>query len=119
MIVVAIIGILAAAAIPQHQNYTKRAKLSEVMSLASGDKTKISEYYATRGEMPAENDTANSVTSPVQLTGDSDSEYATLTYTKSGADSASLVYTIKGVGTGANDKKITFEANAASSSATM
>lgn len=55
MIVVAIIGILAAVAIPAYQDYTIRAQASEGPSLASGLKTTIAEYYATRGSWPANN----------------------------------------------------------------
>src|ERR1700743_458533 len=52
MIVVAIIGILAAIAIPAYQNYTIRSQVTEGLSLASGWKTAISEYYANYGKMP-------------------------------------------------------------------
>src|SRR6202142_1670148 len=52
MIVIAIIGILAAIAIPAYQNYTIRAQVSEGLSLADGYKTSISEYYANYGTMP-------------------------------------------------------------------
>ena len=45
MIVVAIIGILAAIAIPQYQNYTGRAQLSDAIVIASGLKTAVAEYY--------------------------------------------------------------------------
>ena len=47
MIVVAIIGILAAVALPAYQDYTKRAKLSEVILAASACRTSISEVYQT------------------------------------------------------------------------
>lgn len=49
MIVVAIIGILAAIAIPQYQDYTRRARVSEGLGLAAPVKTAISETYQTRG----------------------------------------------------------------------
>src|SRR5579863_873959 len=52
MIVVAIIGILAAIAIPAYQNYTIRAQVTEGLNLADGWKTAISEYYAQYGNFP-------------------------------------------------------------------
>src|ERR1700684_4264687 len=52
MIVVAIIGILAAVAIPAYQNYVIRGQVTEGLSLASGWKTAISEYYANNGSFP-------------------------------------------------------------------
>jgi len=52
MIVVAIIGILAAIAIPAYQNYTIRAQVTEGLSLADGWKTAIAEYYANNGTWP-------------------------------------------------------------------
>jgi len=58
MIVVAIIGILAAIAIPAYQDYTVRAKLTEAMSLASAAKNSVSEYYISMGSMPATEDAA-------------------------------------------------------------
>ncbi len=53
MIVVAIIGILAAVAIPAYQDYTARAQASEAVSLLGGLKTPIVEYYQTNGTAPA------------------------------------------------------------------
>jgi type IV pilus assembly protein PilA len=53
MIVVAIIGILAAIAIPAYQNYTIRAQITEGLNLADGWKTAIAEYYANYGVWPA------------------------------------------------------------------
>ncbi|MEQ6884377.1 pilin [Salicola sp. Rm-C-2C1-2] len=52
MIVVAIIGILAAIAIPQYQDYTARTQASEACTLLSGLKTPIAEYIATNGNAP-------------------------------------------------------------------
>jgi type IV pilus assembly protein PilA len=53
MIVVAIIGILAAVALPAYQDYTVRAKVSEVVLAASGGKTAIAEAYQSLGHMPS------------------------------------------------------------------
>jgi type IV pilus assembly protein PilA len=53
MIVVAIIGILAAVAIPSYQDYTARAQVTEAMSLTSGTKTALAEWYSDQGNYPA------------------------------------------------------------------
>ena len=55
MIVVAIIGILAAIALPAYSNYTKRAKVSEVILAASGARTDVAEFVSanTLSSMPA------------------------------------------------------------------
>ena len=53
MIVVAIIGILAAVALPAYQDYTTRAKVSEIILAASSARTSLSEAAATNGEFPA------------------------------------------------------------------
>jgi type IV pilus assembly protein PilA len=52
MIVVAIIGILAAVALPAYQTYTVKAKISEVVLAASGCRTTISEVYQTGSSAP-------------------------------------------------------------------
>jgi type IV pilus assembly protein PilA len=54
MIVVAIIGILAAIAIPAYSDYTKRAKVSELVTAGSACKASVSEYYQTVGTLPAD-----------------------------------------------------------------
>mgnify|MGYP003860510105 CR=1 FL=1 len=55
MIVVAIIGILAAVALPAYQDYTKRSHVAEGLSLASGAKAAVSEYYSSEGSWPSSN----------------------------------------------------------------
>ena len=52
MIVVAIIGILAAVALPAYQDYTIRARTSEVIMIASGCRTSITEYVQTQPSIP-------------------------------------------------------------------
>ena len=56
MIVVAIIGILAAVALPAYQDYTVRAKMSEVILAMSACRTSITEVYQTGGTAPAANE---------------------------------------------------------------
>ena len=58
MIVVAIIGILAAIAIPAYQDYTIRAQVSEAFSITSELKFDIKDYYKDRGVFPASNEAA-------------------------------------------------------------
>ncbi|MEJ2061543.1 MAG: pilin, partial [Gammaproteobacteria bacterium] len=53
MIVVAIIGILAAIAIPSYQDYVARSQVSEAVSLTSGLKTPMAEWYADKGTWPS------------------------------------------------------------------
>ena len=55
MIVVAILAILMAIAIPAYQDYTIRAQVSEGMNLSGGARTAVAEYYTDRGDWPANN----------------------------------------------------------------
>ena len=55
MIVIAIIGILAAIAIPAYQDYLIRSQASEGLAMASATKASVAEYYADRGVWPANN----------------------------------------------------------------
>jgi type IV pilus assembly protein PilA len=68
MIVVAIIGILAAIAIPAYQDYSIRAQVAEGINLSNGAKTAVTQYYADRGDWPADNATAGFATK-AQVTG--------------------------------------------------
>ena len=55
MIVVAIVGILAALAIPSYQDYTVRAKVSEAIVLGDGLKTQLADYFLSQSTFPANN----------------------------------------------------------------
>jgi type IV pilus assembly protein PilA len=78
MIVVAIIGILAAVALPAYQDYTVRAKTSEVVLAASGGKTAVAEAYQTLGHMPANAASAG-------ISGQTSPYVASVAYTTTGA----------------------------------
>ena len=68
MIVVAIIGILAAIVLPAYQDYTKRAKVSEGISLAAGAKTAVAEYFISENAWPTSNSDAGLAASIVGTT---------------------------------------------------
>jgi type IV pilus assembly protein PilA len=58
MIVVAIVGILAALALPAYQDYTIRSKISEGLARGAEAKTSIAEYFSSKGHMPDDTSTA-------------------------------------------------------------
>ncbi|HEZ8671072.1 TPA: pilin, partial [Neisseria gonorrhoeae] len=68
MIVIAIVGILAAVALPAYQDYTARAQVSEAILLAEGQKSAVTEYYLNHGEWP-ENNTSAGVASASDIKG--------------------------------------------------
>ncbi|ENW5554140.1 pilin, partial [Neisseria gonorrhoeae] len=69
MIVIAIVGILAAVALPAYQDYTARAQVSEAILLAEGQKSAVTEYYLNHGEWPKDNDSAGVASSPTDIKG--------------------------------------------------
>ncbi|ENY1195738.1 pilin [Neisseria gonorrhoeae] len=68
MIVIAIVGILAAVALPAYQDYTARAQVSEAILLAEGQKSAVTEYYLNHGIWP-ENNTSAGVANPADIKG--------------------------------------------------
>jgi len=69
MIVVAIIGILAAIAIPAYQDYLIRSQASEGLAMASSAKASVAEFYAQRGEWPENNTQAGLSATPDDING--------------------------------------------------
>ncbi len=97
MIVVAIIGILAAIAIPAYKDYTIRAQVSEGLTLASGAKAAVSQFYMDSGAFPTSNTEAG-ISAAAQIVG----RYATdvqvgalgiitVTYANAGQTHADLI----------------------------
>jgi type IV pilus assembly protein PilA len=62
MVVVAIIGILVAVAVPQYQDYIARSRIVEGMNLASSAKLAVTEAFASRGNVPMDEATYGSFT---------------------------------------------------------
>ena len=91
MITVAIVGILAAVALPAYQNYTIRAQVSEGFTLSEGVKTAVAENYAQTGTFPSALSTVGISAAP------------TGKYTSSVALSGAGVITVN-YGVGANSK---------------
>jgi type IV pilus assembly protein PilA len=89
MIVVAIIGILAAVALPAYSDYTVRAKVSEVVLAASGGKTSIAEAFQTLGHMPG--------TGSAGITSQSSKFVSGVVYTTSATNLATITATATSV----------------------
>jgi len=92
MIVVAIIGILAAVAIPAYQDYIARSQVSEAVSLIGAAKTPVAEYISDKGTMPATTDvistTSGKYTQAIAVGGDGTNITITATMKASGVNSA-------------------------------
>ena len=91
MIVIAIIGILSAVALPAYQDYTVRAKISECLSRLAEAKTSISEYYSVNGRFPT------NTTELGAFIGVIGTEYVYLVDVNWSGDEADPVYIVIGV----------------------
>jgi type IV pilus assembly protein PilA len=69
MIVVAIIAILAAIAVPAYQNYLIRSQVSEGATLADGVQAAIAEFYSNKGTYPSTNASAGVASTPGSISG--------------------------------------------------
>jgi type IV pilus assembly protein PilA len=97
MIVVAIIGILAAIALPAYQDYTARAQVSEAMTLASGLRSAVTEFYSSEGDFPANNTSAG-------ISGTIEGSYVASVVVNNGLITAKMKST--GVSEGIKDKTL-------------
>lgn len=84
MIVVAIIGILAAIAIPAYQDYVKRSKVSELVTAGSACKASVAEYYQAMNALPADLDAAGCSSNSTQYVASLDVTAGVITVTAQG-----------------------------------
>ncbi|MCX7070650.1 MAG: pilin [Gammaproteobacteria bacterium] len=98
MIVIAIIGILAAIALPAYQDYANRAKVSEVVVAADACKSAVTESFASSGALPADASAAGCVTDQTRYVESLSVAAGVITVTarstgQSAIDGANLVFT--------------------------
>src|SRR5262249_20166364 len=108
MIVVAIIGILAAVAIPAYQDYIARSQMSEAVTLMGGAKTPLSEYIADQGSLPTAlsdvvGTTRGKYVASLALDGNATSVYLTAAMDTTGVNSAIQTKTAR-ISSGDNGK---------------
>ena len=94
MIVVAIIGILAAIALPAYNDYIVRSKMTEVLGLAASAKTTVTEYWQSVGAMPS------LAQSGISTDATASKYVSAITLVTTGGNVAKIQYTISGAGIG-------------------
>lgn len=108
MIVVAIIGILAAIAIPAYQDYIARSQMTEAMTLASGLKTNVTEVFAQDGTCPDNTTAAEGIAAAADIKGSYVASVATGgTAAATGGCTITATMNATGVSTGIVSKTLT------------
>jgi len=113
MIVIAIIGILAAIAIPAYQDYTIRSKVSEGLNLAGAAKLAVSETYDTKGRFPSAGNVSYGLPTDTSIAGN---YVLSIAAAPAGANAGeiTITYRASGVGTGADSATIVMNPNTSS-----
>jgi len=117
MIVIAIIAILAAIALPAYQDYTVRARVSEAVVAGDACKNSTVEFYQSTGHMPTNetsagcNNAASKEVASVTVTGGAQTGTITVTTSADKAlyGAAGLLYNLVGVGTVGSDNPINWD----------
>lgn len=105
MIVVAIIGILAAVALPAYQNYSTRGKLAEMVVTMSAVKLDLYEAYVADGEMPED---SVSLVTDILASVDDKNSLTSAVYTKTSASISTVQVELENISDGVNTEKVTW-----------